>query len=675
MTCGANLPHSQTTLDRQARHITAEATSFGKRWIAGAFAGLLALASFLWLTKLGVLHGWWMLAVFALAVLAVPSSKYLSWRIMLSGSIFFGAVPMLWWIRAPEGVPDWGHLLLSVLLAGLMAHVVGARDRRRALAALVPKATKADYLILVAAVLASVALAPYFLVFSGPEALEVLLTSWDNSSHFNMYYMLRSHGTVIPMAGMSDTGHPWSFLEYPQGFHAAIAAMSDMAVGGARGALGQELVAYSRLSALTAVASTVMVTAGITSMPWIRKRPLVGAPFVVLAITAWSFGTAAHATFYAFQNFLLGVALLVCLMIIAAFSNKLAQPVIFGAAACATLGIANTWVLLLLLAAPAVMLALFPWVRVRWQSGRAVWMVNLAIAVVVLLCLTLVARQISRIGTGDVVTAAGSVQSSTHGVEIATLLVAIASSMLLAHGSFRQLLTGTGERHLAARLIVVPLTGLALVVGFGSYQILVSGRVTYYSLKLALAVELLLPVVACITITALVDRWLTTHKYVHPRGLPAISVLTALAASQVYGLTVPDTTALGTQPLAPYQHGMSKIAARTTAAAAAAELFRAADAPPARGDSIFITNSDRIDPLLAATWYLALTGTENEQTNKMVGALRPLYSGYSGNLVRTAENILGADPKMSLVMDRSLRDFLQSGGLSRSMVARVMSPS
>lgn len=672
------MPQSQATVEWQSsRTVPAGNLPVPRRHgLLGAAAGLLVLAVILWLAQSGLLEGWWLLAVTALAALAIPTSRYLSWRIMIAGTLFFGAVPLLWWIRPPEALPSWGHLLLAVILGGLTVRVVSAASRKAALAGLVPTASKADYLILVAAILASTALAPHFLVVTGPQALSVLLTNWDNSSHFNMFYMLRNHGTVIPMAGLSDTGQSWSFLEYPQGFHAAVATMADLAVGGEPGTLAKELVAYSRLSSLVAVASAVMVTAGITSLPWIRRRPLVSAPFIVLVITAWSFGTAAHATFFAFQNFLLGVALLACLMVIAAFADSLAKPVIFAAAAAAVMGIANTWSLMLLLAAPALMLALFPWIRVRWQTTRTGWMINLGTTVATFVGLMLVAQQISRIGTGDVVTALGKIQSSTHGVEIATLLVAMASSMLLVHGNATQFFMGLGKRHAAARLILVPAVGLILVIAFGAYQIASTGKVTYYSLKLALAVELLLPVVACVTVTALVDRWLTTHKYVHPRGLAAMSVLTALASTQVFGLTVPDTKPLGMEPLAPYQQGMSTISTRTQAnAPAAAELFRAAEAHAAvGGDAIFVTSSAQIDPLLAATWYLSLTGTHNEKTNNLASELRPLYGGYSGNLVRTAENVLGSDQEISLVLDRSLREFLQTGGLSDAMISRVISP-
>lgn len=672
------MPQSQATVERLHRTVMSQHLPAPKKHrMLGASAGLIVFAAVLSLGQSGMLQGWWLLALAALAVLAVPTSRYLSWRIIISGALFFGAVPLLWWIRLPEGFPSWGHLLLAVVLGGLAGWVLSEVSPTRALKGLVPTASKADYLILVAAALASLALAPYFLVSTGPQALGVLLTSWDNSSHFNMYNMLRSHGTVIPLAGLSGTGHSWSFLEYPQGFHAAVATMADLAVGGEQGTLAKELVAYSRLSSLVSVASAVMVTAGITSLPWIRKRPLVSAPFVVLVITAWSFGTAAHATFFAFQNFLLGVALLACLMLIAAFAESLGRPVVFAAAAATVMGIANTWSLLLLLAAPALLLALFPWVRDRWQTTRTAWVFNLGTTVLVFVGLMLVAQQISRIGTGDVVTALGKIQSSTHGVEIATLLVAIASSLLLVHGSPVQFFTGKGNRHAAARLILVPAVGLILVIAFGAYQIATSGKVTYYSLKLALAVELILPVVACVTVTALVDRWLTTHKYVHPRGLAVMSVLTALASTQVFGLTVPDTTPLGVEPLAPYQQGMSTISTRTKANVPGAdELILAAEAhTAAQGDAIFVTNSDQIDPLLAASWYLALTSTNNENTNRITGGLRSLYGGYSKNLVGAAEDVLGSDPQISLVMDRSLRDFLQTGGLSESMLSRVLSPN
>lgn len=667
---------SQAIAERHSpRRVTSRSPSASNRKVLGLAVGLAALAGCLWVGQQGLLDGWVYLAFAALLTMAVPTSRHLSWRIIVAGALFFGVFPLLWWVQCPEALVSWGHLLVAGLLSGLVVRVISSVNRKAAVMSLVPSLSKADYFIPIAAVMASAALAPHLFVFTGEQALGVLLTSWDNSSHFDMYYMLRNHGTVIPVAGPPNAGHVWSFIEYPQGFHGAVATMAELVVGRDPGTLAQELVAYSRLSSLVAVASAVVVTAGVTSLPWIQRRPLVSAPFVVLVITAWSFGTATHATFSAFQNFLLGVALLGCLMFIAAFADSLSNPVMFAAAAAAVVGIANTWSLLLLLALPAVILAIFPFIRSRWQTTRAGWLANLGTTLVAVVGLFLVAQQISRIGTGDVVTAMGKIQSSTHGVEIATLLVALASSMLLVHGSFQQFVSGRGERHAAARMILIPALGIFVVVILGFYQISTMGKVTYYTLKLALAVELLLPVVACITVTALVDRWLTTHKYVHPRGLPVMSMLTALAATQVFGLTVPDTRPLGMEPLAPYQQGMSVIASRTsTNGAAAAELFQAAEAYTAdRGNIVFITSSDQIDPLLAGTWFLSMTGTHKNNTNSFLGQLRPLYGGYSANLVGAVENVLEADSNVTVLLDENLHSFLRSSGLPAPMLKRVAS--
>ncbi|MDR6504411.1 hypothetical protein [Arthrobacter oryzae] len=669
------MPHPLEMAERHAAAAQGRPNLMRNRKGLAAFLGVIVLAGFLLLVQLQPLHGWWLLALTGLLAMAVPTSRGLSQRIVVLGCLYFGAVPLLWWVPVPPNFPGWGQLLLGCLLSGLTMWVVGSDNRKVAVAALAPSVGKADCLLVVAAALGGAALLPYFLVFTGPEALGLLLASWDNSSHFNMYNMLRSHGTVIPMAGLSDTGHPWSFIEYPQGFHAALATMADLVVGHSPGPLGIELVSYSRLSSLAAVGATVMVTAGLTSLPWIRERPLMCTPFVVLAITAWSFGTASIATLHAFQNFLVGVALLACLMIAVSFAESLARPVVFATAAAAVVGMANTWALLLLLVVPLAIFAVFPWSRQRWQGTRAGWLTNGATAAAALLGLLLVGLQISRIQTGTVVTAIGRVPSSTHGVEIATFLVALAASILLVHGNFRLFLAGQGKLPAAARLIVVPVVGLALVVAVGAYQIISAGKVNYYSLKLALAIELILPIIACVAVTALVGRWLASQRYGRPKGLAVMSALAALASTQVFGLTVQDTRPLGMDPMTPYQQGMSTIEAHTSKnAEAAAELFRDAESHSAdRGDAMYIINSEQIDPLLAATWYLSLTGTLNQNTNRLVEELRPLHEGYGGNLAVVAENVLGADPDVSVVLDPALRDFLAAEGLPHDLLVRTIS--
>ncbi|WP_142058588.1 hypothetical protein [Pseudarthrobacter sp. B4EP4b] len=666
----------EATIEASPRRALSKGSeSVNSRRLLGWAVGAILAGLVIWLEKAALLHGWWLLGLTGASLLALPTSRQLSKRIVISGAVFFGGLPLMWWIPRPEWFPGWGHLLLAGALGVLASQVSSSSSPKRALARLVPTVSKADYLILVSAALATAAVAPYFAVTTGQQALALLLTSWDNSSHFNMYNMLRIHGTVIPMAGLSDTGHIWSFIEYPQGFHAAIATMADLAVGSERSTLAKELVAYSRLSSLVAVAAAIMVTAGLTSLPWIRKRPLVSMPFLVFVGTAWSFGTAVPATFFAFHNFLLGVALLVCLMLTTTFEASLAKPTVFLTASTAVVGIAGTWSLLLLLAAPALLLGLFPWVKDRWRTSPAGWLLNVGTALLALAGLILVAWQIGHIGTGDVVTALGKIQSSTHGVEAATLLVTGGSAVLLAGGSFTRFFGGTGAGHAAARLILVPAAGLFLVIGFGVYQVMTSGAVTYYSLKLALAVELLLPVVACVTITSLVDRWLTFHPYVHLRGFTLMSVMVSLGLTQVFGLTIPDTKALGIDPVAPYQKAMTEVGTRTEATAAGAdELYRAAENYQAyQGDSIFITGTDELDPLLAAAWYLSLTGTHNQETNELIGGLRYLYNGYSGNLVTSAQDILGANPEVKIVLAPSLRSFLASQGMSDSRLERVLS--
>jgi hypothetical protein len=70
---------------------------------------------------------------------------------------------------------------------------------------------------------------------------------------------------------------------------------------------------------------------------------------------------------------------------------------------------------------------------------------------------------------------------------------------------------------------------------------------------------------------------------------------------------------------------------------------------------------------------LALTGTHNQNTNRLVEELRPLHEGYGNNLARVAESVLGADPDVSLVLDSSLRDFLKSAGLPDRLLQRTVS--
>ena len=76
------------------------------RWLRASLAGVVVAGAVVALRLAGVLDGAIGLVAAAVIALALPLSRSLSRRILLSGSILIGWLPLLWWLRLPLGGLD-----------------------------------------------------------------------------------------------------------------------------------------------------------------------------------------------------------------------------------------------------------------------------------------------------------------------------------------------------------------------------------------------------------------------------------------------------------------------------------------------------------------------------------------------------------------------------------------
>ena len=175
----------------------------------GLLAALLVAGSLLVLRHAGFLRGWPALGLLVVTLLAIPSSRQMSRRILLVGTIAVGWTPVLWWWHLPLGPMGRSGWLLAILpgvLIGWVAagHPIRARARR-----LLPQVKVIDYFPLLVAAGSVLLLHTWLRVHSGAKALAMLLGGWDNCAHFNFVEVIRRHGATIDSLGASPDGTPW----------------------------------------------------------------------------------------------------------------------------------------------------------------------------------------------------------------------------------------------------------------------------------------------------------------------------------------------------------------------------------------------------------------------------------------------------------------------------------
>ncbi|WP_156372238.1 hypothetical protein [Arthrobacter sp. Leaf337] len=198
--------------------------------------------------------------------------KRLSLRLLLNGLLAMGFAPLTWWV--PERVLgiDHGTLLMAVTAGTISWWILSTKPARPRLRRLVPRVKWIDAVPFLAGGLAASSLGTMLAVRSAQDALSLMTDKWDYQSHFNIYFMIRSHGGVIPTIPGPSSGGAWGFAEYPQGFHALLATFADL-VRPDSGSLDAELISFVNLQAAVCVVTVVLVMAGLCALPGIRRRP------------------------------------------------------------------------------------------------------------------------------------------------------------------------------------------------------------------------------------------------------------------------------------------------------------------------------------------------------------------------------------------------------------------
>ncbi|MCC9146464.1 MULTISPECIES: hypothetical protein [unclassified Arthrobacter] len=630
---------------------------------AGALAGIVVFALVVLLRAAGVLNGLVMIAVLLALVLLLPVGRTLSRRILLTFPILLGGVPMLWWVPWPNLLPDRGTLVLAIAAGAVAAATAGGLAGGRGAGRLLPRISPIDFIPLLAGVGAASVQLNYLTVRGMDQALSLLSTRWDHASHFNMFYMLRTEGQVIPLLPPSPDGSQWSFNDYPQGFHSLLATLSELVHGDGPTTAAAELVSYANLSAVVVVLAVVMVAAGLCALPRFRHNQLLGAPVAALVAAGWVLGPGASAFMHGFANFFLAVSLTAAAVLLTVSMDRLTMAIPLAAAASAVVGIANNWMPLLLFIPGALVMVCLPASRSRWKMSTRSWTGTALILVAAVIGTAVALYQVASVEVTDVLTAGGGFPAVDFGL-LWFLVLACAVLYVLAF-SRRGRDSTTRSAELRARWSVLVLaSGVLVAIGMSALQITDLGELSYYALKLILALQLMSLVLLGLMVMHVVRlpaAPLKRRSRRRTRGTARViaSAVSVLAATQFFGSTV-SLPELGLPAAAT---GVLERTEQDQRAAAGVpnqirSVIRAVESNEGTPAMYLTTSLGQIDPILAQQWYSGLTRTYTEKNWTLSWHLFPLYDG-ADRLEEVVTAVLDEEPEALLVVDQENEALLE----------------
>lgn len=605
----------------------------------GVAVGLAAAGLVLVGRSAGVLEGPPALALAVVAVLAVPTSREASRRVLLAGCTVLGWLPLTWWFAWPGDLGRSG-VLLAALVGGLAGWVAAGPGRRRRAALLVPRVRVVDALPVLAALAAVVVVWPWLAVSTGGHALSLLLQGWDHSAHYDIVAMMRQHGVVVSAAGPAPLGDTWSYGAYPQGFHATAASLMELLGGPAPGSAAAEVLLYARTLGLMAVTGTALLAAGIAALPFVRRRPFAAAPAVALVVGGFLLGPTGWVLHDGFPNFALAAVLLACIPLIVLSLAQWPPTTHLVALGGALLGVAHGWVPLLVMGLPAAAVLLVPWPRRGRVHGRRLRALDVVVIALTAVGGLVAVGMVSRQPVTEVLTIAGAVTPLPLWLLVGPALLAAVGCLAAAWPvrPLRPLRTRPPRSLRMVATAVVPLAGIAGAMLIAAVQLRAGGELGYYFRKFAMAMALM-----SIVLIAVAAVWAVPHRpswVRRPRTAWAAAAVATLVATQAYGFTVPGDAVPGASPALRLRS--DTLAAARTEPGLAEDLWAAADAglaPDRR--HVFLAAPD-LNAASAGQWYNAVAGRWTDESNELLRLLLG-PAGTPAERAAVATQVLSAD--------------------------------
>lgn len=614
----------------------------------------------------GLLEGLPSLLAVGALVLALPTSTELSRRVLLTGAIVVGWLPVLWWttvLDVPLGRVTW---LIAVVAAALVGWVVGpgagawVRARR-----LVPRFRRVDMLTLGAAAFGVWLARPLLRPGSGAGALSTLMTGWDHSAHADMVWMIRNHGAVIGAFPVDPSGGTWSYAHYPQGFHALAAALVE-AQQPHIGTAAVEMVLYARTVGVIVVLCAVLVAAAVCALPALRRRPAAATVVVTLLVGTLLLGPGGRVVSDGFAPYLVALAALMSAPFLVGSWPRVALPVHLLALGGLVMAVAHSWALLLVILVPVVAALGVPVTAQRWRADRRRW---LAAGGVVLLTAWGVARAALLLlagqqALGEIVTIPGGIHAPDLGLVIAAPLLAIGTCIGVRGRSGRD---RSGPRGATADRVLVlgaaPALGALLAAWVGARLLMDTGELRYYFWKLGIGL-----IVTSVAVAA--AAWALSlegpgRPATGPRWLPvAAGTVLSLGASQIYGAVLPAAGWSASLQSAPGAQARAELRASGAAPAPGlAGVLTAADESAADDAPVVLLAYPRSsfgDPVQIGQWFNAMTGRWTDEDNELLKDWSTLDDTDESAIAATRRLLL-SDPDVTVLVAGGKAEVVRAG--------------
>jgi hypothetical protein len=620
----------------------------------------------------GLLRSAALLVVLALVALALPTSRDLSRRVVVVGAVFLGGLPLLWWLPWPAFLPSHAAVVTAVL-GGLLAVLMAMGRITRG--DVLPRVRSTDLAGLAAAAVAVWMQLPMLRTTSGPVALTRLLHGWDNSAHYAMAELIRTHGTVIPLIAQGPLGE-WSYKWYPQGFHTVVATVSEAVVGRRVLAADQSVALYERSAALVCLLAVVTVVAAVCSLPAVRRRPAVAWPAALLVASVFVIGRGSLIFFDGFPNFFVACAMLALVPLVVAQMTRVSAPLL-AALGGSCVAVAQNWGLMIVMAVPAVLFVLLPMRRVRWPKGARAWSGPAAVSLLTLFGMGTAWYQLRNQPSIDEIVVINGGVSPLSVVQLwSTVGLAVVTCLLLAWRA------GVLERHRRSSrqwlrvfaLVTVPLAGVLVSLAIARVQASHTGSGSYYLVKFEIALMLVSVSVLVAAGTSLVATWSRTRRGV---GLP-VAALASAAAILVYGWPAPVPTPLIPLGVKASLGAFVRVTAQKDEIAPspdASTILIAAMAYQQHGSGPAVLlpfpMATFFDSMMAAQWFDGLTGTWTNSSQVPLRSGPPPVQDQS-TAVSVALETLARAPGFSVMVGPDFYDSVHAAATTHGWGDRVM---
>ncbi len=620
----------------------------------GVGAGVLIAIATIWLRRAGALTGWPAVALALLLAVGVPSSRELSRRLFVNGSLVVGWCVVTWWFIVPPTSIGRVAPALALTAGGLTTWVL-VRDSRARLRRLVPRVRLVD-LVGGAGVAWSIwRLRSRLAVTDAHNALSVAMGGYDNIGHFEMVNMLRLYGATTDRLPPPGPGNSWAYVFYPQSFHSVAASIIELIHSPAYGGPSAELVRQTQATGAVAALATALAVLGLCGLPRLRRSPAVALPAVTLIVASLLIGPGATMLEDGYHNFFFGCVAVGLVVIAAVQVSKVTSPLHLAVLGGLLVAVAHAWLPLLTMAAAGAAVILVPANGRRWSASRRQWLLVGLVVIATLLGVLQALRILSTLlaSPSGVLAIGNAFDTPPRETVVLVVLAAIAACLL---GPRRR-----GTSRLIA-VALVPAAGAVTLGWIARNQISTTGELGYYFSKYVFAVY----IVALLVIAVVVAQSFAIVSV--PRAtrqtrlrLAAGSVALAAAVAQAFG---------------PFGAAALPSSVDTYSSLPVIDHLLAAGelgAGERSGPVYYLSLSDDAfgDPVRAGFWAMTLAGRATASTAPLTAAVAAGAADGDAGLIAQVPELLSSDPELKVVVSPEQLDTVRSS-VPESLADRVV---